>query len=177
MILYPLYFNCVNKMNDQMTISQITNESWSDILGVQEEAYTGLPPEDISVLKSKWSASPETCFIAKTEDEVIQGYLLAHPWNSDEPPKLFEALPIGSGGPILYLHDLAISSGARAMGVGKQLSRKLLDIAKSKGFEKVLLVAVQGSEGFWSGLGFNEIPNVPVCSSYGSNAILMELKV
>lgn len=158
-----------------MTISPIINDSWGGILAVQEEAYTGLPPEDVNVLKSKWLVSPETCFIETAEEGLIRGYLLAHPWHSDEPPKLFEVLPMNTDGSVLYLHDLAISNAARGMGIGKRLSQKLLDTAKIKGFEKVLLVAVQGSEGFWSALGFSEITDVPVCSSYGSNAKLLQL--
>jgi len=140
---------------------------------VQEEAYFDLPPEELTVLKSKWHASPETCFILQDKTKKVLGYLLAHEWNSHEPPKLFEELPVDTFGTILYLHDLAVSNCARGMGVGKQLVKKLLDTAKIQGFEKVLLVAVQGSDDFWFSVGFRDIPNVPVCASYGSKAKLM----
>jgi len=160
-----------------MFLTEISEGSWNGILRVQEEAYTDVPPEDVNVLKSKWNSSPETCFIFQSENKNILGYLLAHSWNSDEPPKLFEELPKGSFGTILYLHDLAVSKSSMGMGVGKQLANKLLDTARSRGFKKVLLVAVQGSEGFWSSLGFSEILNVPVCSSYGNNAKLMHWNV
>ena len=156
-----------------MFITEISEDSWNGILRVQEEAYTDVPPEEVNVLKSKWKASPETCFKFQSENKKIVGYLLAHSWNSDEPPKLFEELPKDSFGTILYLHDLAVSSRVRGMGVGKQLLKKLLDTAKKKRFERILLVAVQNSEGYWSSLGFSEIPNIPVCSSYGSKAKLM----
>jgi len=80
---------------------------------VQEEAYTDIPHEAVDVLKSKWKASPETCFAYQDSDNKVLGYLLAHPWNSDEPPKLFETLPYSSAGDTLYLHDLAVSRSAR----------------------------------------------------------------
>jgi len=156
-----------------MFITEISEDSWSGIFSIQEEAYTSVPPEELHVLKSKWIASPETCFTFQSENQEIQGYLLAHEWSSNEPPKLFEELPKDSFGTILFLHDLAVSNNARGVGVGKQLAMKLLNCAQTKQFEKVLLVAVQNSDGFWSSLGFSEIVNVPICKSYGCNAKLM----
>jgi len=160
-----------------MFIRKISDHSWHDILKVQEEAYTGIPPEGINVLKSKWEDSPKTCFILKTADEEIVGYLLAHSWNSNVPPKLFEELPNKTTGDILYLHDLAVSNNARGLGVGKQLAKKLLDTAKLQKFKKVLLVAVQESESYWFNLGFREIHNIPICPSYGAGAKLMSLDI
>ena len=59
-------------------------------------------------------------------ENKILGYLLAHPWNSDETPKLFEKFPNKSVGDTLYLHDLAVSSNSRGLGVGRQLLNNLL---------------------------------------------------
>ena len=157
-----------------MAISNISETSWDAILRIQEEAYTGVLPEEIDVLKSKWHNSPESCFIF-SEDENILAYLLAHSWNSLTPPKLFEQVPVDSSGKILYLHDLAVSSRARGMGLGKQLVSKLMEAAKVNQYEKVLLVAVQGSNRFWASLGFSEVLHVPVCASYGDDAKLMSL--
>ena len=157
-----------------MAITEISEASWEEILRIQEEAYTGIPPEEIEVLKSKWNNSPESCFIF-SEGEDILAYLLAHSWNSLTPPKLFEQVPVDSSGKILYLHDLAVSSSARGMGLGKQLANKLIDTAKTMHYEKVLLVAVQGSSRFWASLGFSEVLHVPVCASYGDDAKLMSL--
>lgn len=160
-----------------MPITEISENCWGDILRIQEEAYTGVPPEDIDVLKSKWEVSPESCFVFRAEDEQVLAYLLAHSWNSLEPPKLFEQVPVDSAGEILYLHDLAVSNRARGVGMGKQLTKKLIEIAKGLRYKKVMLVAVQGSSRFWSSLGFREVLYVPVCSSYGDDAKLMSLVV
>lgn len=162
---------------NEMTITEISESSWDDVLRIQEKAYTGVPPESIGVLKSKWEISPESCFVARAEDEEIQAYLLAHAWNSLEPPKLFEQVPENSTGEILYLHDLAVVNKARGVGAGKQLVKKLLETAKERGYEKVLLVAVQNSSRFWASLGFREVLHVSVCSSYGDDAQLMVLDV
>ena len=160
-----------------MTITKISEATWSEILQIQQEAYTGVPPEDVDVLKSKWEISPESCFVFRAEDETVVAYLLAHSWNSLEPPKLFEQVPADSAGEILYLHDLAVSNRARGMGVGKQLAKNLIEIAKEHQYSKVLLVAVQDSSRFWASLGFREVQHVPVCSSYGDDAKLMLLEV
>lgn len=162
-----------------MRTTEISENSWDEVLRIQEEAYTGVPPESIDVLKSKWVISPESCFVVRAENEPenILAYLLAHAWNSLEPPKLFEQVPENSTGEILYLHDLAVANKARGMGVGKQLAKKLLETAKERGYEKVLLVAVQNSSRFWASLGFREVLHVSVCPSYGSDAQLMALEV
>jgi len=160
-----------------MSIAIISENSWQGILQVQEEAYTDIPHEEVNVLKSKWKASPETCFVYQDCENKVLAYLLAHPWNPDEPPQLFEILPHNSKGDRLYLHDLAVSSNARGLGIGKQLLNKLLEIAKLKKFRHVMLVAVQGAEGYWFDFGFREIENVSVSQSYGLNAKLMSLEV
>jgi len=160
-----------------MFITKISEKSWRTILLIQEDAYTGVPPEELSVLKSKWKESPETCFVLQGEKDEVIGYLLAHSWNSEVPPKLFEDLPSKSSGDILYLHDLAVLSSARGLGVGKKLSNKLIEMAKLLHFKRVLLVAVQKSERYWFNLGFREVHNVTISQSYGRGAKLMSLDI
>ena len=156
-----------------MNITEISDNSWSGILKVQNEAYTEVAPEDISVLKSKWLTSPDTCFTYNSDNNEVVGYLIAHSWNSEEPPKLYEELPTNTVGPILYIHDLAISTESKNLGVAKQLINKLFKTIQNKGYEKILLVAVQNSGSYWAGFGFKQIYNAPICASYGSAATVM----
>lgn len=159
-----------------MPITTISSSSWQGIINVQKEAYTNDIVETIEVLQSKWQASPNTCFIYQDNNHDILGYILAHPWNSYNPPKLFEVLAADSAGDILYLHDLAVSGKARGLGVGKQLSNKIIDIATSQPFLSIMLVAVQGAEDYWFNLGFRAIDNKSINASYGKNAKLMLLR-
>jgi len=159
-----------------MSISLITENSWHEILKVQEEAYTELPPEDVNVLKSKWLSSPNTCAVYLNHENVVIAYLLAHPWASETPPKLHENSPITTS-VNLYLHDLALAHEARGKGIARKLVDNLIEHAKAQGFTKILLVAVQNSAEFWAKFGFSEIPNAIICSSYGDNATLMALKL
>ena len=158
-----------------MSINLITENSWIDILKIQEEAYVEIEPEDVNVLKSKWLSSPKTCAMYK-EGNNISAYLLAHPWPSEIPPKLHEECPI-TASLNLYLHDLALARESRGKGIANKLVKNLIDIAKAQGFNKILLVAVQNSGGFWSKFGFLNRPNAEICPSYGHNSELMVLEL
>ncbi|MEH6544441.1 MAG: GNAT family N-acetyltransferase [Porticoccaceae bacterium] len=159
-----------------MSISLITENSWIEILKIQEEAYVEIPPEDVDILKSKWLSSPKTCAVYLENNNVISAYLLAHPWPSEIPPKLHEISPV-TDSVNLYLHDLALAHEARGKGIAKKLVENLIDTAKIQGFKKILLVAVQNSSAFWDKFGFLHIPNAVICPSYGHSAKLMVLEL
>jgi len=160
-----------------VSIVQISEKSWDEILKIQESAYTEIPPEDVNILKSKWLASPDTCSIYSNNENKILGYLLSHPWGSDSPPKLNEKAPVNNETSNLYLHDLALSNEARGRGIARALVENLINNAKTQGFTKILLVAVQGSSSFWAKYGFTVIVNAAICPSYGSTAKLLLLEL
>ena len=159
-----------------MPISLVLENSWDGILKIQEEAYTELPPEDVSILKSKWLSSPKTCAVYSNHEDKILAYLLAHPWASETPPKLHEKSPM-TNSLNLYLHDLALAHEARGKGIAKKLVENLIDNAKVQDFVKIRLVAVQNSGEFWARIGFLEVHNAVICPSYGDNAKLMVLEL
>ncbi len=159
-----------------MSISVITENSWVDILKIQEEAYVEIPPEDVDILKSKWLSSPNTCSVYLEHDNILSAYLLAHPWPSELPPKLHEISPVTSS-VNLYLHDLALAHEAKGKGIAKKLVENLIETAKIQGYKKILLVAVQNSSGFWGKFGFLHMPNAVICLSYGHSAKLMVLEL
>jgi predicted N-acetyltransferase YhbS len=156
-----------------MSIQTISDVSWAGILKVQDEAYIDIITEEGDILKSKWEASPDTCFVFQSEHNTIEGYVLSHPWGADKPPKLFEKHASDASMCTLFLHDLAVSKKVRGLGVGKQLAARCLAAAKHYQFKRILLVSVQGSEGFWSDLGFNVVDDTSICASYGVDAKLM----
>lgn len=160
-----------------MPIVQVSEKSWDGILRIQEQAYTDLPPEDENVLRSKWLASPDTCFIYTSNEGNILAYLLAHPWASDSPPKLNEETAKNNKTSNLYLHDLALSNEARGKGIAHALVKNIIAHAKQHGFIKVLLVAVQESHLFWAKHGFTIVERAAICPSYGRAAKLMVLEL
>ena len=44
-------------------IRGITDSDWDQISQLQESAYTDLEAEPVKVLRRKWFASPELCFV------------------------------------------------------------------------------------------------------------------
>lgn len=159
-----------------MPIKPINEDSWNDILRIQEEAYSDIVLEDINILKNKWRCSPHTCCVYSDQKGRVLAYLLAHPWASNEPPKLNEITP-ASNSQTLFIHDLALSKEGRGKNIGTRLVQSLIDNANTLKFEKILLVSVQNTTGFWVKLGFVKLPSKNVCLSYGENAQLMMLKL
>jgi len=157
-------------------IRVITDGDWDQIIQLQESAYTDLEAEPVKVLRSKWFASPELCFVYEN-DEKIAGYLLAHSWNSQEPPHLFEELPKQSDGSVLFVHDVVVSKPYSGMGLASDLIHHLFSKVRPDQFECALLVAVQNSHSFWSQFGFNPLLDRKVDSRYGENAVLMNRPV
>lgn len=159
-----------------MSISSINENSWDDIVKIQEEVYTDIVPEEVNVLKSKWYSSPQTCAVYTDHKGKVLAYLLAHPWASEIPPKLNEKTPVIYSS-TLFIHDLALALEGRGKNIGKELVQNLIDNAKAKSYVKILLVAVQNSTGFWAKFGFLNIPSEEVVSSYGENSQLMVLEL
>ncbi len=159
-----------------MPISTINENFWNDIVKIQEEAYTDIAPEDVKVLKSKWYSSPQTCAVYTDHKHKVLAYLLAHPWESEIPPKLNEKIPVTYSS-TLFIHDLALAHEGRGKNIGKELVQNLIDNAKAHSYVKILLVAVQNSSGFWVKFGFLNIPSTEICSSYGENSQLMVLEL
>lgn len=159
-----------------MSISLIYENSWDDIVKIQQESYTEIAPEDVKVLKSKWYSSPQTCAVYSDSQGKVLAYLLAHPWASDVPPKLNEQILV-TDSTTLFIHDLALAPEGRGKNIGKELVQNLIDNAKTQNYVKIFLVAVQNSAGFWAKFGFLNMASEDICSSYGENSQLMALEL
>lgn len=83
------------------------------------------------------------------------GYVLSHPYRSDAIPAL-NALIGDLPGEVdtFYLHDLALLPVARRMGAAAFMVEVLGRHALARGLATLSLVAVNGSQPFWSRLGF-----------------------
>lgn len=156
-----------------MPIRAITDGMWGSILELEAAAYAGIEPESLETLKSKWVASPELCFVYELEGQVV-AYLLAHSWNSMEPPKLFEPLDNPCDGPVLFLHDLVVSRSTKGMGIGKLMVEHLFSVADPNRFDIALLVSVQNSQIFWEKNNFSLIDRGRLSPGYGQGAVLMQ---
>lgn len=137
-----------------MTIRSIRIDDWGRIVRIQAESYPREVLETVEALQSHWRVSPETCLVAEHAGEVV-GYVLAHPWPERTIPplnKVYTSLPPRSDS--LFIHDLALSPGARKTGIAQKLARSVLQAGMELELTAASLIAVQGSEGFWRRFGF-----------------------
>ncbi|GGO68371.1 GNAT family N-acetyltransferase [Bowmanella pacifica] len=152
-----------------VNICHISPSHWPDILRIQDAVYHDVEPESLTVLKSKWQASPDTCLVGLDKHNQVVGYLLSHPWPVGKLPKLHHAVE-SVNTDNLYLHDLAVCPSARGEGVAAKLLAHLQQKSQSGGFNSISLVAVQNADGFWQKQGFSQHTKAQLCDSYGDNA-------
>lgn len=105
------------------------------------------------------------------------GYLLALPYPMYQYPDLTRAESTVFDSRNLHLHDLVIDERFRGRGLAKHLLRHLAEVARTRTHERISLVAVGGSDPFWSANGYRAHHEVAVPSSYGVNAVYMSKAV
>ncbi|GIF08463.1 GNAT family N-acetyltransferase [Actinoplanes siamensis] len=149
----------------------IAGPDWSTIAALESEAYgkQGLS-ERPEALRSRAGAG--TSFVLDTGDRV-GGYLLALPYPRFRFPDLSQPETTGFQSANLHLHDLVIDPELRGRGWGARLVRHLAGTARSRSYDRISLVAVDGSAGFWAARGFRPHPEVPLPASYGPDAVYM----
>lgn len=149
-------------------VNTICDADWPDIIRVQAEAYHSLAPESKEVLRSKWLVSPESCFIARDNNQTAVAYLLTHPWADTTPPKLHAVIEPTINTNQMFIHDLAVLPHATGKGIASLMLQSLF--AALPHMLRFQLVAVQGSAKFWASKGFVAVHPGKLCSSYGDDA-------
>jgi len=132
----------------------MTSADIVDVVRIQAEAYVDEILEEEAVIRARFTAVPECAWVVEFNQRV-SGYLVAYqtplgkltPWGGDFIHDYHASN--------LYLHDLAMSSTVRGMGLGPQLVDYALAEAKRRQLNSVALISVQGSQGFWQKLGFS----------------------
>ncbi len=155
-------------------IRHIAVADWDGIVELEAAAYAGLGiSEGRDALLAKARVSPGTCFVAQSGRELA-GYMLALPYPASQYPDLGAQQDYGDrNSDNLHLHDLVIAESLRGRGLAKQLLGKLTRIARELMYERISLIAVDGTGSFWAAQGFQAMPEIEVSSSYGPNALYM----
>jgi ribosomal protein S18 acetylase RimI-like enzyme len=156
--------------------------SADDLAAVQAIADRVHPDffEAPEVLAEKLSLNPAGCFVSQGESGIM-GYVFAHPWRTRSLPalnRLIGALPASCD--CLYIHDLALLAEARGSGAAQACVTLLAERAKADGFDRLSLVAVNGSIPFWQRQGFAvlEVPELSdKLAAYEPAARLMERRL
>ncbi|QEI04468.1 GNAT family N-acetyltransferase [Pigmentiphaga aceris] len=141
--------------------------SLHDLPAVHAVAHAVHPSyfEGLEVFAERLLLHPAGCQVLvqtgpQNVSEVI-GYVLSHPWRYGEPPalnSLVDALPEFPD--TFYVHDLALLPTARGTGAAAIVVSHLREHAKSCGWSRMSLVAVNESVSFWRRQGF-EVVRVP----------------
>ncbi|MET9863449.1 GNAT family N-acetyltransferase [Streptomyces smyrnaeus] len=160
-------------------VRRILDSDWDSVAALERDAYAGLGlSEGPAALQSRASASPDTCFLLDVGSRTA-GYLLSLPY----PAFRYPALEQTQGATAfrtrnLHLHDIVVTRTLRRRGLAQHLLRHLTRTAQAHGHERISLVAVGGSERFWSARGFLPHPGVvPPGSGYGTGAVYMSRPV
>lgn len=161
-----------------LTIRPMAEADIGTVLAIQAGCYTAIAPESAGSLLAKLRASPSTCFIAAGGGEAL-GYLIGLPWQAQDPPPLNAADCVLPHRPdCLYLHDLAVAAGARALGAGRALVGAFLQRLDESGLARAGLVAIQNSAPYWARYGFRVVaPSARLSAklaSYGDAVHYME---
>jgi ribosomal protein S18 acetylase RimI-like enzyme len=134
-------------------------------------------PEDRAVLAEKLALYPEGCFVLRGgEGGAAIGYLLSHPWGENSAPLLNTLLGNLPKPDLYYIHDIALLPAARGLRAGEQAVAAVEDHARALDLDRIALVAVNGSTGFWQRHGFSIQADddwQDKLASYGTDAVYM----
>ncbi|MFA5704526.1 MAG: GNAT family N-acetyltransferase [Advenella sp.] len=145
------------------------------ILGIQRQAYLAELCERKEVLESKVRAAlvPGTSW-GVFRDAELCGYAIAYPWRNGQTPvwdhpHVILPEPCNS----IYIHDIAVATPHLRRGLAEKMLLCLFDRAAFLGFNKALLIAVQGAHRYWQRFGF-EICQQVSAQSFGDDALCMQ---
>lgn len=156
----------------------MTQGDLAAVLTVQRQCYAAPFHEPPQAFASKWTASPDTCWVAEHKGAVC-AYLVCLPIEQRGLPALhataFQHAPHPDW---LYLHDLAIGPEARGTGLAPQLIERALDKASAMALPRAGLIAVQDSSAFWRRFGFEidtseQWVTAQKLRSFGADAVFM----
>jgi ribosomal protein S18 acetylase RimI-like enzyme len=153
----------------------VEEPDWPAIVTLEADTYgdKGLA-EGGEVLRSR--AHPATSFVLDTGDRIA-GYLLALPYPEGAFPDLRRPETRASRSTNLHLHDLVVAPGLRDRGHGRHLVRHLVGIGRAQAYERISLVSVGTTAGFWAACGFRAHWRVTPPESYGPGAVYMTSEI
>ncbi|WP_306298034.1 GNAT family N-acetyltransferase [Streptomyces sp. 13-12-16] len=161
----------------EVRVRAIAEDDWPRIAALEAGVYAPASlSEGVEALRSRGRASPETCFVLETGDRVA-GYVLALPYPRLRYPDLTRPEERAYDSRNLHLHDLVIADDLRGRGLGGRLLRHLTLVARRSSYERISLVAVGGTAGFWAGHGYRPEPGAELPAGYGDGAVYMSCPV
>lgn len=148
------------------------------VLLIQQQCYSSDFQEPVEAFESKWTASPDTCWVAELGGEVC-AYLVCLPIQGSQLPALHASdFRCAERADWLYVHDLAIGHTARGTGLASVLIQQAKVQRQGLGLQNMGLIAVQGSCMFWRKFGFEVDESERLVSAdklvtFGADAVFM----
>ncbi len=132
----------------------MSHANLSEVLSIQARCYPPAYHEPLSAFENKLRHSPATAWLAVEAGSPL-GYLVTLPVDEAHFPALHAAdWTPPPRAKWLYLHDLAVDPAHRGSGAGQRLIQQAVAHARLSGLSGLALVAVQGSEPYWTRQGF-----------------------
>jgi ribosomal protein S18 acetylase RimI-like enzyme len=167
----------------EISLRPLTLADVPAVLDLQAQcyAYEFLESADSFSAKIAATEAQQTSWVA--QDAASQqplAYLVALPACAATLPTLNAAqLQVPEQPELLYLHDLAVAPQGRALGLGRRLVEMVEKRAAALGLRRLGLVAVQGSQPYWQGRGFEALERLPAqlaakLASFGPEARFMQ---
>ncbi|MFC0687410.1 GNAT family N-acetyltransferase [Novosphingobium clariflavum] len=133
-------------------------------------------PENPAVFAACQRLYPAGCHVLEGEGGDLFGYLIAHPGRQDRPPILDQPMTtLAEPFDCYFLHDLALDAATRGRGRAGEAVRIVVDEARARGLERVVLIAVGDAHGFWEKQGFAQLGDgrLDPAKGYGPEARMM----
>ena len=144
-----------------------------EVVAIQRDAYVHYLQEDEVAFHAKRDLYPDG-FVGAFIDNQLAGYSISFPWFQDTPVALHTTnISPDNEFDCYYMHDVAVLSQFRGLGIADKLVNRCLDTARELGLYTVRMVTVQGGENVWSRYGFEVYGTAD--ESYGPNAFKMSI--
>lgn len=152
-----------------------------EIMDIQLEVYSDALQETPEIIAQRLAQVPDLALVAE-DKQGICGYLFSYRSQRGAITPLDGLFIEPEHSDCLYLHDLAVAPRALKRGIGPNLVKHKLHIARQAGLQHCSLVSVQESAAFWQHLGFqtqnpSNQDQVNALASYGVPAVYMQRRL
>lgn len=128
----------------------------SAVLDIQAQCYPAHLLEDETTIRDRLDSAPDSAWVAEDQNKAC-AYLVAYRSVVGNITPLSSTFDIPEQADSLYLHDLAVGTGAQGLGLGQKLVYLAWKMAQAEGLNYSALVSVSGARKFWQGLGYDAV--------------------
>lgn len=147
-------------------------------LDIQRKAYDDNLQESLTVIAQRLKQASNLAIVAKDQYGIC-GYLFSYRPQIGAITALDDTFNSPDHSDCLYLHNFAVAPYTRKRGVGPDLVKHKLSMARQASLQQCSLVSMQNSASFWQRIGFKPqlLTNQQqkrALKSYGVPAVYMQ---